>query len=191
MPRFEEVAEQFLHYLRVVKNASDHTIRNYRLDLESFRSFVPVDVSEISKKEIRLFLSTLSSKNAAKKTVLRRLSALRSLFSYLVKEKKIVHNPFNEIDSPKLDKRLPISLTFAQIEHFFNQPDTTSYLGYRDRCMMELFYSSGLRISELVGLNRMDIDERNFRVKVMGKGKKERIVPITQNAAEWLRSYLI
>ncbi len=81
-------------------------------------------------------------------------------------------------------------LSYAQVERLFEQPDTSDYLGFRDRCIMELFYSSGLRISELVGLNRQDFDARNFRLRVIGKGKKERIVPITQTAAKWLKEYL-
>ena len=196
MVRFAESANQFLHYLEAVKNSSEHTIRNYRLDLELFNSFFETEilklfsVEDVDKRAVRQFLSSQSAKGAAKKTILRRLSSLRSFFRYLIKERKISQNPFDEIDSPKLEKRLPPSLTYEQVEHFFEQPDTKGYLGFRDRCILELFYSSGLRISELVGLNRDNFDRRNLRLKVMGKGKKQRVVPITQNAAKWLTSYL-
>jgi len=89
-----------------------------------------------------------------------------------------------------LAKTIPTPLTPEQIGRFFEQPDTQNYLGFRDRCIMELFYSSGLRISELVGLNRKDIDEANRLVRVRGKGKKERVIPMTQQAVTWVKRYL-
>ncbi len=95
-----------------------------------------------------------------------------------------------EIDSPKIERTIPISLTYGHIQKLFDSPDTQTYLGFRDRAIMELFYSSGLRVSELVGLNRQDFDAQNLLLKIRGKGKKERIVPITKNAADWITSYL-
>jgi len=85
---------------------------------------------------------------------------------------------------------LPVSLNYEQLTQLFDQPDTSTYLGYRDRTIMELFYSSGLRVSELAALNRQDFDYENLTVKLRGKGKKERIIPITKNAADWIKSYL-
>jgi integrase/recombinase XerC len=216
MVNFGERAHNFLNYLRVVKNASEHTLRNYALDLGAFKFFfeeeilklkpgirsgklstelsVPpstqFSVKDIDKRSIRSYLAALSAKGATKKTVLRRLSSLRSFYKYLIKERLIEHSPLDEIDSPKLEKKIPSSLSYDQVERFFEQPDISTYLGFRDRCIMELFYSSGLRISELAQLNRKDFDERNLRLRVMGKGKKERIVPITQTAAKWLKDYL-
>jgi integrase/recombinase XerC len=190
---YSEAVSQYLNYLRVVKNSSEHTLRNYGLDLAAFGVFFNKEgfaIKEVDKRAVRAYLASLSAKNATKKTILRRLSSLRSFYKYLVKERHIEQNPLDEIDSPKLDKRIPPSLSYAQVERLFEQPDTTEYLGFRDRCIMELFYSSGLRISELVGLNREDFDERNFRLRVMGKGKKQRVVPITQTAAKWLKDYL-
>ena len=216
MVAYGEGAHKYLNYLEVVKNASEHTLRNYGLDLEAFKVFfeeevlklkpeqrslklnpqsaaplaTPFTAKDIDKRAIRSYLAALAAKSATKKTILRRLSSLRSFYKFLVKEHLVEYNPLDDIESPKLDKRIPPSLTYAEVERLFEQPDTSSYLGFRDRCIMELFYSSGLRISELVGLNREDLDERNFRLRVMGKGKKERIVPITQTAAGWLKSYL-
>ena len=129
-------------------------------------------------------------KMAKKRTVLRRLSSLRSFFKYLLKEGVVKESPLDDIESPKLEKTIPVSISYQQIERLFSQPDTASYLGLRDRCIMELFYSSGLRMSELVGLNRAHLDLKNFQVRVMGKGKKERVIPITENAAKWLSHYL-
>jgi integrase/recombinase XerC len=99
-------------------------------------------------------------------------------------------NPIEELESPKLDKEIPLFLSYEEVQRLFEQPDISSYLSFRDRCIMELLYSSGLRVSELVGLNRSDFDRKNLVVKLRGKGKKERIVPITKNAAEWIVAYL-
>lgn len=185
------LAAQFLEYLRVVKNVSPHTLRNYGMDLESFHAHVKeVPLAEIGKREIRSFLAALSEKQAKKRTILRRLSTLRSFFRHLCREKLLPTNPLEEIESPKLEKSLPSSLSYEQVERLFSLPDTADLLGRRDRCIMELFYSSGLRISELVSLNRHDFDLAHLQVRVMGKGKKQRVVPITQNAANWIKKYL-
>ncbi len=195
---FGEAVYKFLNYLRVVKNASEHTLRNYGLDLEGFKLFFEEEilkersfsVDQVDKRSLRAYLASISVKSSTKRTLLRRLSSLRSLYKFLLKERIIEQNPLDEIDSPKLEKKIPPSLGFEQVMRFFEQPDTSNYLGFRDRCIMELFYSSGLRISELVGLDRQHFDEKNFRLKVMGKGKKERVVPITRTAAKWLKEYL-
>jgi integrase/recombinase XerC len=162
--------------------------------LEDFgKNFLQKDellLEDVSKRLTRAYLADLHAKQAKKRSVLRRLSSLRSFFKYLVKDGVLGENPLEDIESPKLEKSIPASLTYEQVEVLFSQPDLSSYLGLRDRCIMELFYSSGLRMSELVGLVRKDLDLTHDRVRVLGKGKKERIVPITQNTAEWLRRYL-
>jgi integrase/recombinase XerC len=194
--KYDQGVGKFLNYLCVVKNASEHTLRNYGIDLKAFKTFhekeiVPeFSIADVDKRSIRAYLAALAAKSASKKTVLRRLSSLRSFYKYLIKERLIEHSPLGEIDSPKLEKKIPPSLTYAQVERLFEQPKISTYLGFRDRCIMELFYSSGLRIAELASLNRRDFDERNLCVRVMGKGKKERIVPITKTAAKWMQDYL-
>lgn len=195
MADVKTVVDRFLEYLRVVKGSSQHTIRNYGLDLEGFRLFLEsqkfsMDLAQVGKREIRGYLAELGSKQAKKRTILRRLSSLRSFFHFLSREKLIALNPMDEIDSPKLDKTIPVSLSYEQVERLFAAPDTACYLGLRDRCIMELFYSSGLRISELAALNRTDLDPVQKLVRVMGKGKKQRVVPITQTAVSWIQKYL-
>ena len=207
----------FLLYYKLVKKASIHTLRNYALDLSAFYQMLEdsfqiskedrapafelikleyashsckLDVLSIDKKIIRQYLSNLHRELYSRKTVLRRLSTLRSFFKYLLKEKKIPSNPMEFIESPKALKEIPVTLTYDQVETFFKAPDTTTYLGLRDRTMMELFYSSALRLSELIGLNREDVDMKTLSIKVRGKGKKERIVPMTQTARQWLKTYL-
>lgn len=198
MASFTEVKNKFLQYLQVVKNSSDHTIRNYSMDLEQLKEFVlsmrvekeDLLLPAIDKRVLRNYLAHLSSKGSTKRTILRRVSSLRSFFKYLLKEKLLTVNPMEEIESPKLEKTIPTFLDYAQVERLFSQPDISSYLGLRDRCIMEVFYSSGLRVSELVGLNREDCNETNLLLRVRGKGKKERVIPITKNAANWLHAYL-
>lgn len=219
---FIQACYQFLEHIKVIKNGSEHTIRNYAIDLNTFKSYLeqtwhpkakPEELSEkishlepyssrstqfdsllpleqIDRKTIRGFLAWLSLNHQNKRSIARRLSALRSFFRYALAQSLLASDPTEELDSPKLDRKLPSSLTYEQVTYFFELPDTTTYLGFRDRVILELLYSSGLRVSELVGLNRQDIDNANLTVKLRGKGKKERIVPITKNAASWLKSYL-
>ena len=211
---------RFLEYLNVIKNASEHTVRNYAIDLNCFKEYLEdtlklepenrpkkicykesyhansslqddaLVLEMIDRKTMRGFLAQQHANKQHKRTVARRLSSLRSFFKYAQQQKLISASPAEELDSLKLDKTIPVSLSYEQIQHFFDQPDTHYYLEFRDRAIMELFYSSGLRVSELVQLNREDFDPLNLLVKLKGKGKKERIVPITKNAADWIKSYL-
>ena len=209
---FFQIACRFLEHLKVVKGVSEHTIRGYSLDLNSFLTFAELElygkiesppivakssdrfgrlpISDVSKRLLRRFLSHLYEKEAKTRTVLRRISALRSFYKYAMREKLASENPLEAIDSPKKDKKLPVSIGYSQVEHLFKQPDISSYLGFRDRAIMELFYSSGLRLSELSGLNRRDFDARNQVLNILGKGKKQRQSPITQTASKWLTDYL-
>lgn len=217
---FISAAYKFLEHLRVVKNASEHTIRNYTIDLNALKMFLekeancsPDDIPDkicyvsnyadrwkgkdhiialenITKKTIRAFLADLNGKNSNKRTIVRRLSSLRTFFRYALSQNLVALNPVEELDTPKLEKKIPVSLSYDQVKKLIEQPDTSDYLGFRDRVIMELFYSSGLRVSELVGLNRNDIDVKELLIKLRGKGKKERVVPITKNAAEWIVAYL-
>lgn len=186
----EDLIESFLHHLEVVKNYSPHTIRNYRIDLELFEEVSGVSFRDVGKKELRAFLAFLQQRGDKKKTQHRRLSSLRSLFTFLVRRKVRKTSPFDEMDPMKREKSLPHPITFEEIERFFALPDTETVLGMRDRAMMELLYSSGLRVSELTQLSPGDVFLKERRVRVRGKGKKERIVPITPVAVEWISSYL-
>ncbi|MEM8727627.1 MAG: tyrosine recombinase XerC [Chlamydiota bacterium] len=180
--------QDFMHYMKVVKNASEHTLRNYHLDLKAFEGFIKA--TEIDKEVIRNYLRQLQMKGVSKRTVLRHLTSIRSLFKYLLREKKIQTNPVADIGSPKLDKPLPKTLCYREVERLFKQPNTGELLGLRDRSIMELFYSSGLRISELAALSRFDVDFTERLLRVRGKGKKERLIPMTRTAKRWIRNYL-
>lgn len=186
---FHQVVHNFLEHLRVIKNYSPHTIRNYGIDLELFQEHIKeTALTVIDKRLIREFIAAIQGHN--KRTIVRRLSCLRSFFKFACREKYITSNPMEEVESPKLDKRIPTFLTYDQVLRLFDQPNQSTYLGLRDRTIMELLYSSGLRVSELAGLNRTDFDAVNMTLRLMGKGKKERVVPITKTAAEWIMKYL-
>ncbi len=197
---YTQVVTSFIEYLQVVKKASQHTIRNYSIDLNIFKKFInseiindidkTFDIQIITKKILRAFLLFIQQSTPNRKTVARRLSALRSLFSFCHKEGIILSNPMDELESPKMEKSIPRSIPYEQVIHLFTMADTSTYLGLRDRAIMELFYSSGLRVSELALLNRQDIDFINLLMRIRGKGRKERVVPMTQNAAQWIQRYL-
>ncbi len=187
--KFDQLVDFFLHYLTHVKGASPHTVRNYAIDLAHFQRVIP-EIENVNKQGVRSYLAELARKGAARRSVVRKLSTLRSFFSFLLKEKLWEHNPMLEIDRPKVPKVLPTILTYEQVERLFGLPDSHSYFGLRDRALMELFYSSGLRLSELVGTNRVDFDPVQQTIRVMGKGKRERIVPMTATACAWLTKYL-
>jgi integrase/recombinase XerC len=179
---------QFLDHLKLVKGASEHTLRAYALDLERFTQFLGKDPA--TKRSIRRYLVHLYERGASPKTIARRLSVLKSFFQFACRQRVLSENPAEEVRSPKQPRRLPISIQYAQIEVLFSQPDLTTLFGVRDRAIMELFYSSGLRLSEVVGLNRCDLDPENGVIHVFGKGKKQRNLPVTENAMSWILTYL-
>lgn len=192
---FSEATARFLSHLKLAKGVSEHTLRGYATDFRLFASFakegtVELSLEVISKRLIRRYLAHLYEEKASVRTVLRRLSSLRSFYRFAMREKLVVESPLEEVDSPKKEKRLPISISYEEVQLLFAQPDLSGYFGMRDRAIMELFYSSGLRLSELVGLNRRDFDEKNLVLTVYGKGKKMRQSPITETAAEWIQKSL-
>lgn len=178
----------FLDYLSIVKNCSEHTIRNYREDLDSFFRFV--NKKNIDKWLIRSYLNHIHEGGLSSRSIMRHISSLRSFFKYLMREKIISQNPMEDIESPKAKRTLPSVISYEEIKLLLSKPDVSSYLGLRDRAIMELFYSSGLRLSELVNLNRKDLDATNLMLNIMGKGKKQRRIPITRTAADWILTYL-
>jgi integrase/recombinase XerC len=199
---------QFIHYLSVEKNASPHTCRCYQRDLKGFEDFLknsgmalsPTGEAAIEKADriaIRKYLSFLHRKNK-KSSIARKISTLRSFFKYLVKEQVVPFNPAKCVSTPKVEKTLPTTLTVDEAFRLMESPNRVSAKplegskekGLRDRAILELLYSSGLRVSELVGLNSNQLDLDLGIVRVMGKGRKERIVPVGVKAIEATKSYL-
>ncbi len=188
---FDTATTHFLKHLKLVKGVSEHTLRAYSLDLRAFSLFSGEEkIENVTKRTVRRYLSHLHEKSASVKTIHRRLSSLRSFFKFAIQKKLVTDSPLEEISSPKKERRLPVCIGYAQVEHLFAQPDLSTYLGLRDRAIMELLYSSGLRLSEIVGLNRRDFDEEQLTLQIFGKGKKQRMGPITETASGWIQKYL-
>jgi len=175
----------FIDYLRKEKNYSEHTIRAYHQDIESFFAFLSEqDISGIDSTVISYFIAFLMKYGLDTTTVARKLSSLKSYFKFLKRMGFVSENPADVIKTPKKKKHLPGFLTYEQIEDGLKIDDP------RDHAMMELLYSCGLRASELTGLNVDDVDLQNDEVRVMGKGGKERILPMGRRAREAIVAYL-
>ena len=183
--------EKFMNYLKVEKNSSPHTILNYNKDLENFAAFLgDKDISSVDHLALRRFLAEMRSKNYSKRTIARKLASLRSFFKFLYREGHIKTNPITALSTPKLDKTLPVFLDVDKMAKLLQSPPVDSVAGLRDRALMETLYSAGIRVSELVGLDVDDIDFISGVIKVLGKGSKERMVPIGEPALNAIRGYM-
>jgi integrase/recombinase XerC len=192
--------EQYLAYLRYQRNASPHTLRNYASDLHQFHHYLThapggeprpePELGQIDNLTIREFLGVLYQRRNRKSSAARKLATLRSFMKYLAGQGVIPTNPAKNVASPKQEKHLPEYLTADSVTELLEAPRAFSDLDIRDQAILELFYATGIRVSELVGLNRDDLDIEGGFVRVLGKGRKERIVPFGRKAAEALRAYL-
>lgn len=183
--------QKFLRYLEIEKGVSPHTLRAYRKDLEAFSNHVKSKVEDIELNDIRGFVAEEINSGHKKTTAGRRLAAVRSFLKFLYREGYIKSNPAKLVPTPKLPKMLPKFLSVDDVFSLVEKPEGIGLLPARDRAILELLYSSGLRVSELSGLNAEDINVREGLVKVKGKGKKERIVPVGTKAVEAIKTYLI
>lgn len=183
--------KHFLDYLEGGRDASPHTIRNYGADLREFFAFLNgKSLAEVDTLVIRSFLAHLKSRSYSRATLSRKLSSLRSFFKYLARENHLRTNPVLGISTPKREKKLPQFLDLSEVTHLLEAPSGESWEAKRDRSILETLYSSGVRVSELVGLNRSDVDLLSSLLKIRGKGKKERIVPMGEKAVQAIRDYL-
>ncbi len=172
------VFDRYIDYLKAERNVSKYTVRNYTHDLMDFFQFVKdkkiSSLKEVDKRDIRDYLSHLMERGIAKTSISRKVSAIRSFYRYLLREKFIDANPVATTNSPKLDRRLPSFLTLDEIERLLKTPDLSKPEGLRDRAWMELLYASGLRVSELVNLNKGQIAFERREIILASKGSKDR-----------------
>ena len=190
----------FLNYLTYERNVSGNTVEAYRTDLESFIHFLcndylsmardQLDLRRVDHLTIRSYLAHLGRRKLRRSSMARHLSALRSFFKYLMREGVVEANPARTVATPKREKQLPSVMQTAEVALLIEQADASTTLGMRDRAFLELLYASGLRISELVGIDIDDFELRAKLVKVRGKGSKERIVPFGSKAEEAVRAWL-
>ncbi|OQY97661.1 MAG: tyrosine recombinase XerC [Candidatus Brocadia sp. UTAMX2] len=186
--------DKYLVHLEHNRNFSSQTLRAYRNDLYQYLAFLLEegcrDLESVTRLLLRRFLAFLKKRDYSKTTIARKLVSIRSLYKFLCREGVLKCNPAENIRAPKLEKKLPGFMSVRQIETLLNLPGLSTVTGIRDRAIMETLYSTGMRVSELVGTDVSDIDFFNEVVKVKGKGRKERLQPIGNHALDAIRSYL-
>ena len=190
----EKLSLDFVAKLEHEKGFSEHTLRAYHKDLLQFDNFLKAEkrssLESINHLLLRRFLAVLRSKNYSKTTIARKLASIRSFFKFLIREGELVSNPFEMLRTPKQDKKLPHFLSITEVDVLLKTPDSSTVMGLRDMAIMETLYSTGIRVSELVGLDEGSIDFIAGMIKVQGKGKKERLVPIGSPATKAINKYI-
>ena len=211
--RFTPLVQQFLDYLRLEKHFSDYTVKSYGADLIQFGQFLageigqhnadppgnvvipdsPASLDEKQAKveplQIREFLAYLYAQNYTKSTTARKLATLRSFYKFLIRKGTVATSPLAQIRTPKQEKRLPKCLDLEQVQKLLEAPGDSDVLSARDKAMLEVLYSSGIRVSELVELKMSDIDLNEGVLRVLGKGRKERLTPIGSQAIKAMQKY--
>ncbi len=187
----------FLEYLEVERNYSPRTVTSYQSDLERFHSFIAEytgntmpDLTEVTQREVRGFVAMLHRERYARRTVARRLAAVKSLMKFCVAREMIEMNPARLVQTPKLEKRLPTVLSVEEAKKLMEAPNRNTPEGIRDAAILELLYSTGIRRAELCGLRMKDVNERECMIRVLGKGGKERLIPYGGRAEEAMNDYL-
>ena len=183
--------DKFLKYLEIERAASSHTLRAYRKDLEEFSKFVNIKPEDVELADVRGFIAEQIKSGLNKTSVSRRLASIRSFFKFLYREGYKRTNPAKLVSNPKLPKLLPRFLSVDDAFALVESPAGTGFLPARDRAILELLYSSGLRVSEISSLNIDDINTKEGFLKVKGKGRKERMVPVGSKAIDAIKSYMV
>jgi len=194
-----DVLKQFLEFLRLNRNVSPHTLRAYDSDLSQYLEFLTghlkkpasaIQPREIDSQAVRAFLDSLHRRGSSRASVARRVSSLRAFGRWLVREGHIETDPASLVGAPKVEQKLPTHLDMKEIVAMIESADASTPLGRRDRAILELFYASGLRLSELVGLDLEDVNLSGRVARVAGKGGKERIVPFNNSTVKAIKAYL-
>ena len=188
------VLDAFIDNIWIEKGLSKNTLESYRSDLEQFSNWLKtkdLNFSKTAKKDILSYLSFLFKSGLGSKTVARKLSSFKSFFRYLVFKSIIQIDPSNDIETPKLLKSIPKSISEKEIEKLLDAPDEKTDIGLRDKTMIETLYSCGLRISELTNLELLNLNLRQGVIRVIGKGQKERLVPMGDQLISLLENYLV
>lgn len=189
--KLNDYINEYIDYIKFERKLSNETIKNYKYDLDKFISFLEnrniKSFDKISQNDIELYLKSISDMNS--RSISRNITSINNLFLFLLLEKKVRKNPCEFIDRPKIKKSLPDTLSLEEVQKLLDIPLITKF-DYRNKAMLELLYGSGLRISELISLTLRDIDMENDIIRCIGKGNKERIVPINDYAMYYLKLYL-
>jgi integrase/recombinase XerC len=183
---------EFLDFLRYERNASAHTIAGYRRDLGQFLNYLDENelaLRRVDNVHIRGFMADLHERRLKKSTLARKLAAVRSFYQFGVKKKWVAENPAKVVATPKQEKHIPSFLSEEEMANFLEVPPSKRPLDLRDKAVLELLYATGIRVSELAGMNLEDVSFAERLIRVRGKGKKERLVPFGRVAEERLRAY--
>ena len=192
-----DILKEFLIYISEERNYSRHTLKAYERDLVKFAKFLElyhskslIDLKQVDRGIIRQFMGKEFDEGLSSKTVARRLASIKSFFNYLIQIEWIVDSPASHIKSPKVEKNIPKFIHVNKIKYLMEIPDKNSLIGKRDIAILELFYATGMRLSELVSLNIGSVNSNDNLVRVLGKGNKERIIPFGNKAKDALEIYL-
>lgn len=184
----------YLHYLTIERGLSQNTRKSYERDLEQYLTFLTEqhikDWQAVDRVLILSFLQQLQQSGKSSATIIRMVSSLRRFHQFLRQERFTDHDPMQHIDSPKKQQKLPDTLNLSEVERLIETPDTKEVLGIRDRAILEVMYATGLRVSELIGLQLKDLHLSMGLLQTTGKGDKERIVPLGDLAIQWIETYL-
>ncbi|MBW1907928.1 MAG: site-specific tyrosine recombinase XerD [Deltaproteobacteria bacterium] len=186
------LADQFINYLRIELGLADNTVQAYSRDLIRFFQFLEkkkLTPLEVSKDQITEY-TTIIGRRLSSRSVARNISAVRSFFRFLVTEGRIKSSPTRLVETPRVSMRLPGVLSQADVEHLLSQPDVSRPIGQRDMAMLEILYATGLRVSELVNLKTQDLNLEAGYVRTLGKGSKERVIPMGEKAVAAVKEYL-
>ena len=190
----DHLIESFLDSLYIEKGLSQNTVQSYKNDITSFAFWVDESINlplvRISKIDINKYIAQLFKNGLKSSSVNRKISTIKSFFIFLLKKKHILISPVEDIEMIKQEKYLPISMSEKEVELLLESPNLDSFIGIRDRAMIEMLYATGMRVSELINLKITDIDHNRLVVKVMGKGSKERLIPYGEVASDYLNVYL-
>lgn len=189
----KNLIDDFIRNLEFERNFSAHTLRAYKIDLSQFLYFLENEKCEsfgaVNNLMLRKFLAYLRDHGSTKSTIGRKMASLRSLYKHLLKNGIIDHNPVEAVRIPKKEKKLPEFMDIKETVILLDAPDTGDIKGLRDKAILETLYGGGIRVSELVGINNDDVDIYSELIKVRGKGKKERLVPVGTHALESIKLY--
>jgi site-specific recombinase XerD len=190
MDRESRYLKDYLEYLTHIKKVSPHTVKAYRQDIRQFLDYFKENDLKVSKDTIRDYISVIFLRTKNKATLSRKIYALKSFYAFQMQQGKIAKNPFDVISTPREEKKLPEILTEKEMLMFLDRLPEDSFIHMRNKAVFEFLYATGLRISELVNLRMVDINFSEALVRVLGKGKKERIVPFNDYAKRILLRYL-
>ena len=193
-PLLSQFLKEYLAYLKFEKNLSPHSVNSYESDISKFLTHLSdagiSDLNEIKSNDISEYFEILRDLGISSSTSARYLSAIKGFFKYLSSQEYIEKDPAEILSARITERKLPIVLSFEEINKIIEAPDTSKLLGIRDRAILELFYSCGLRVSELINLKISDLYFDDEVIRVLGKGSKQRIIPIGSSAVEWITEYL-